>query len=94
MRSHSAEEDGLAFYKTKKYMRWCGIRWGVRDAAGAWLAYCVARDYAERIFLEPEGHLLVEGCNPWACLDDTIVEKFITLEEKKHVSAPEAVPGA
>ena len=41
----------------------------------------------------PYAAQLIEGCDWWACLDDT-PEVLVVRKEKKGVPAPEAVPGA
>lgn len=69
--------------------------WGVKDRAGEWLAYCALKRDARKIYDEdPAAFQLIEGCNPVACLDDTLVEEFIVRAEKKDVPTAEGVPGA
>ena len=69
--------------------------WGVKDRAGEWLAYCALKRDATEVFeRDPFAFQLIEGCNPVACLDDTLVETFIVRKEKQDVPAPEGVPGA
>ena len=73
----------------------CAISWGVKDRAGEWLSYCVAKWDAVRVFREnPDAFQLIKGCDPWAALDDSIVEVFTLMEEKKDVTPAEGVPGA
>jgi hypothetical protein len=66
---------------TKKHLGDC--RFGVKDRAGEWLACSVTKSYAVEVFTEEStAFQLVEGCDPWAAIDDSIVVTLTVLEEK------------
>ena len=70
------------------------LAWGVKDRKGEWLCRCVTRREAEKYFNEGNSSFqLIEGCDPWACLDDS-PEILVVRKELSDVASPEAVPGA
>jgi len=67
-------------------------RWGVKDSSGEWINFCQLRHLAEKTYADdPRAFQLIEGCDPWAALDDSIVETFTVLAEKKNVLDEEGV---
>jgi hypothetical protein len=80
--------------------------WGVKDRAGEWVvvkdnpqraehdACNITRREALRIFdTHPKAFQLIDGCDWWACLDDT-PEVLVVKKEKTDVPADESLPGA
>ena len=69
------------------------LSWGVKDMAGEWIRKCITKGQALKTFNEDaEAFQLYDGCDPWACLDDS-TENFVLRKEKTNVPAPEGVPG-
>ena len=68
------------------------LSWGVKDRAGEWIRSCITKSQALETFAEDrDAYQLIEGCDPWACLDDS--PETLTVRRTKDEPATEAVPG-
>ena len=83
---------GLSLYAVDSFKT--RLTWGVKDRAGEWIISSIVKSNARKVFdSDPEAFQLIEGCDPWACLDDSPVTLTVR-EEKPDVPTPEAVHGA
>jgi hypothetical protein len=71
------------------------LTWGIKDRSGEWIVRSITRQFAELLFQrDRDAFQLISGCDPYSCMDESIVEVLTVVKEKSDVAPQEAVLGA